>query len=232
MDRTLEPLNLSIVIAAHNHNPTILNPDFLYRNKIVPDGWKLAQGPICTPPMARVSFENGTVIEAQFDKLIFTDGNPQNIPEASSLGQVALKYVETLPHVSYAAVGVNPHGYVSCDSDESVRLFMMEKLISSGPWREAGDKPVHASVSLIYAFGDCRCTLSIDEWRFRPGELANETPVISFRANFHRDLAGQSHDEKLDYLRKTICNWRQDYDAFCGIIRDNFLKEADPCIQQ
>lgn len=232
MDRTIEPLNLSIVVAAQNHNPTILNPDFLYRNEIVPGGWKLAQGPICTPPMSRVAFENGTVIEAQFDRLIFTEGNPENIPEGTCLGQVALKYVQTLPHVSYAAVGVNPHGYVSCESDDSVRLFITRKLISSGPWREAGDKPVRASLSLIYAFGDCRCTLSVDEGRFRPRELANEIPVISFRANFHRELVGESHDEKLDYLSKTIGNWRQDYDAFCTIVRDNFMREADPCIRQ
>jgi len=62
---------LGIVIVAQNHNPTILNPDFLKRNKIVPENWELACPPICLPPVARVSFTKGVNIFSQPERIIF-----------------------------------------------------------------------------------------------------------------------------------------------------------------
>jgi hypothetical protein len=36
----LVPHWVNVVILAKFHNPSILNPDFLERNEIVPEGWK------------------------------------------------------------------------------------------------------------------------------------------------------------------------------------------------
>lgn len=231
MEKTLQPQILTIVIVAHNHNPTILNPDFLYRNKIVPDDWKKAEDPICTGPLARVIFQNGIAIEAQFDKLLFREADTAAIPEKTPLGQIAVRYVDTLPHVTYGPVGINPHGYVECDSEEQMRLFLTSTLLSDGPWREVGDEPPHAGVRLVYKIGDCRCALSIEEARVRSGEGANEKPALLFKANFHREVTGPSQDQKLDYLRTVIRDWRRDYERFQQIVGENFLKELGPCLQ-
>lgn len=231
MRRILQPESLSVVVVAQNHNPTILNPDFLYRNAIVPDDWKRAEDPICTPPLARVIFDNGIGIEAQFDKVIFTERDATKIPDRTPLGDVALKYVKTLPHVTYGAVGINPHGFVECDSDEEARLFLTATLIANGPWRKVGDEPAHAALRLIYTFGDCQCILSIEQARARSGKESSRKPVITFRANFHRTLAGESHNQQLDYLYELIRNWRKDYDLFHQIIGTTFLKEDELCGQ-
>jgi hypothetical protein len=225
----LQPETLSIVVVAEKHNPTILNPDFLYRNQIVPEDWKQVQDPICTPPLARVVFESGVGIETQFDKVIFTERDATSIPEGTVLAEVALRYIGTLPHVSYRAVGINPHGFVECDSEEAVRLFLLGTLIGEGPWRKVGDKPPHAAVRLIYTFGDCQCTLSVEEARARPGEGGAQKPVVTFRANFHRALAADSHNRQLDRLLQVIRGWRNDYELFERIVGETFLREAEAC---
>jgi hypothetical protein len=43
MDKTLALYELAVVLVARNHNPTILNPDFLKFNGMVPDNWELNQ---------------------------------------------------------------------------------------------------------------------------------------------------------------------------------------------
>ena len=53
---------LTIVIVAENHNPTILNPDFLKFNDIVPKEWDMGQPPLCTPPISQVEYKNGIKI--------------------------------------------------------------------------------------------------------------------------------------------------------------------------
>jgi hypothetical protein len=44
--------DLTLVVVARNHNPTILNPDFLKSTHIVPEHWELAAPPFCVEPVA------------------------------------------------------------------------------------------------------------------------------------------------------------------------------------
>jgi len=65
----------SVVIAAQNHNPTILNPDFLIRNEIVGADWKLAQAPVCVEPFAQVQYTNGVSVLSELQKIVFTQSS-------------------------------------------------------------------------------------------------------------------------------------------------------------
>ena len=73
MNKTVITEELSIVVVARNHNPTILNPDFLRYNEIVPPDWELAGPPVCVELMAQVAYSNSVKIVSQFDKVIFTE---------------------------------------------------------------------------------------------------------------------------------------------------------------
>jgi len=65
MPKRLIISELAIVVAAQNHNPTILNPDFLKHSQIVPKEWVLREPPLCTEPLARVAYTNGVTLVAQ-----------------------------------------------------------------------------------------------------------------------------------------------------------------------
>lgn len=73
MRKKLVIQELAIVVVGKNHNLTILNPDFLKTNGIVPDEWQLAVSPVSVDPLAQVIFQNGLSIVAQFDKVIFSE---------------------------------------------------------------------------------------------------------------------------------------------------------------
>lgn len=64
-------LEFSVVVVANDHNPTILNPDFLERQQIVPQtwGWKVADPAITTPPFAMVVYDSGVTVSVEPNKL-------------------------------------------------------------------------------------------------------------------------------------------------------------------
>ncbi|MBX9255406.1 hypothetical protein H1Q63_15930, partial [Desmonostoc muscorum CCALA 125] len=56
MNQSLNIQEMAIAIAAKQHNPTILTPDFLKYSGIVPNNWELAKPPIITDAAAQVVF--------------------------------------------------------------------------------------------------------------------------------------------------------------------------------
>ena len=69
----MEPdlLQFSIVVRGESHNPTVLNPDFLAIQGIIPHawGWKVQQKVITTPMVAMVEYANGVSLQVQPETL-------------------------------------------------------------------------------------------------------------------------------------------------------------------
>lgn len=212
----LEIQEISIVVVAQNHNPTILNPDFLKFNEIVPKDWELAAPPICVEPMAQVTFKNGVSIIAQFDKVIFAQAIHDKNAEELLIPNIARKYIETLPHVNYASVGINPKGHIVF-AENKVQEYLVETFLADGPWREIGESPVKASIKLAYTLDKCKCALTIDEAILQaPEKLA--TSILLLAANFHHDIAGAAKKEKLSDLFNIIDSWKIDFEMFKEIV--------------
>ncbi|MBM4300225.1 MAG: hypothetical protein FJ121_01660 [Deltaproteobacteria bacterium] len=212
---------LSIVVVARNHNPTILNPDFLKYNKIVPTDWELAGKPICADPVAQVTFSNGVNIVSQFDKVIFSEVLRDKKPGDVAIPGIAQKYVETLPHVDYRAVGINPKGHVVFTDEAEVQRYIVDNLLAPGPWRQFDEISVKAAIKFIYALKDCQLSLTIEEGKLQVQDSL--LPVALFAANFHHDLAGESKEEKLKNLSKILDEWEKDLNLFREMVNERFL---------
>src|SRR4030043_307057 len=102
--------NFSIVVLAQAHNPSILNPDFLKNNNIVSPTFT-PKTVVCSMPVAQVVYDEGISILAEFERLQFIDTIPERIPGGSPIPEIAVRYVDTLPHVRYTAVGINFIGH-------------------------------------------------------------------------------------------------------------------------
>ena len=65
----------SVVVVANDHNPSILNPDFLERQGIVQEGWgwTVMGSAITTPPFATVSYDSGVTVSVESNRLQVTD---------------------------------------------------------------------------------------------------------------------------------------------------------------
>src|SRR2546428_392286 len=104
-------IQFSVVVVGEAHNPTILNPDFLAIREIVPKewGWEVLSPAITTPPFAIVRYTNRVSITVEHGKLQVADLGVGDDPTGSKAAEIARRYVNTLPHVRYTAVGINFH---------------------------------------------------------------------------------------------------------------------------
>lgn len=206
-DNKMRPrlIQFSAVVVAKDHNPSILNKDFLAFQKIVPEDWELAQT-ISTPPFAQVRYDNGVAITVEQNKLQVTDLGVEDDPLASKAPDIAAAYVKTLPHVRYLSVGLNIQTAIEMTSPET---YLKNRFLASGPWDDAEHLVAAAGFRLVYRMPDaCRLTLSLDAGEGeRTGNERKITMVIA-NANFHRQCEGYpATDQVLEHLKHGPEDW-------------------------
>lgn len=200
-------LEYSVVVVANDHNPTILNPDFLDRQDIVPAewGWKVAGNPITTPPFAVVPYDNGVTVTVETNRLQVT--HARGTPESSKILGMARKYVEILPHVRYSAVGIN---FRSLAEHAEPNAFLKERFLKSGRW----DSDAHAlqgmGLKFVYLLDEARINLTMDSWvstEISEGQSKESSGVLVY-ANFHSDCHGYpTADQAIAHLSNAEKNW-------------------------
>ncbi|MCC5615426.1 hypothetical protein LC605_10150 [Nostoc sp. CHAB 5836] len=223
MSQTLITQEFGIIIAAKNHKPTILNPDFLFYSGIVPTEWELARQPIYTQSLSQVAFTNGIVIIAEPTRVMFIEAIENKTVEEIAIAAIAKKYVEALPNVEYEAVGINPRGYVAFEKNlDAARLFITETLLSAGSWQEAGTAPVRATLNLAYTLERGPFYLSVNEAALRnPDETS--TPIVLFSGSFSYEVKSETPVERKNSIHQGIDNWQADLLAYQEIISNKFL---------
>lgn len=229
MNQNLVVPELVIVIAAKNLSPTILTPEFLKYSGIVPADWELARAPICTAGGSQVTFTNGLSIVAQAQRVMFASALDSKVATDITAAEIARKFVQTLPHMEYFAVGFNPRGYAIFDSSpEAAGKYISETLFSPGAWQEVGTEPMRATVNLAYTLERGVFYLSVNEATLRqPDETT--APIVLFSGNFSYDLTDKNGEEKLASLYQAIENWQADFDIYKNIVNTKFLASlAEP----
>lgn len=232
MSKRVVVRELSIVVLGNDHNPTILNPDFLKVNNVVPNDWELAEPPVCAHPVASVSFNNGVRIVANINRITFAE-----LFELTGDGEVetpgiAHRYIETLPHVEYRAVGINPKGHVVFETLNDAKNWFMSKFLQDGPWRMFNGQPADGAVKIIYTL-DARTTLSLTAdvgtltWQTDKDKDKEEIHVVTFAANVHHDLVGESTKERLSNAVEVIDGWEKDRNIFQTIVDDLILESKE-----
>ena len=204
-------LQFSIVIIAADHNPTILNPDFLRMQDIVPDTWNwgLASPPIVTPPFATVQYESGVSISVESNKLQIAD--TKATPQESKIVEIAKQYVQVIPHVRYTAVGIN---YRSAIEVEDADTTLKSRFLKEGPW-DSDDNPMESvGLNFVYPVESGRLVLSLDSGTVSDTSQGadKKKSVIITNANFHRDLDSSNmptSNQVADDLDKYLDDWQR-----------------------
>ncbi len=137
MPSQLQIPQLSILVLARNHNPSILTPDFLKINQIVDDNWQVGS-PILTPEqiyqVVSSSFDNNNFqttfkrlleLKEEEDELEFPDDEEIYTPTEFALSGSIDLLIEL-----YFLLGENfPLGYASVDSRGGVNLVWKNRLM-------------------------------------------------------------------------------------------------------
>lgn len=186
----------SIVVVAADHNPTILNPDFLIRQNIVDEGWgwNLSASPVTTPAFASVEYDSGISIIVDPNKLQVVDNTPAE-PNDSKFTDIIKNYMGALPHVKYKAIGINFE--VMIPTDES-RNFMKEHFLN--PKVKQEDELVTIGVRFVYqGEGYEKFVLNIDAGVKDPKFQDDNRPsnVIIAKGNFHRECSSEACAEDI-----------------------------------
>lgn len=222
LDKIVEIREFSIVVVADNQSPTILNPDFLKYNHIVPAEWELAMPPICTPPISQVVFKNGFNIVAQADKVTFwqpldAENLLINVPEVSQ------KYVEALPYISYRAIGINLTGHVVADKEEDTQNFILHNLIAPGNWKNFQGYAPDVLVQFVYRLENGTLMIAVQRGIIQENPENGASHILIFAGNFHRDVSGISNEEKFQYVKEAIQSWETGVNTFKSLVEEIFL---------
>ncbi len=181
-----EIVNASIVVLAEEHNPTILHPSFLAKERIVDEDWGLKEPPVCTPPYSRVHYSNGILFVVELNKLQVIDTTPSEDPADWQIHKLISTYIQSLPHVRYTAVGMNLEGFLPCSSPE---VFLIDRFLKKGVWDSDSFDLKTLGIDFVYEVEDSRLRLSCDSGRIRTDEKPAKRGGIVIRANYHSDLS-------------------------------------------
>lgn len=199
-------IQFSTVVVGQMHNPSILNPDFLATNAIVQPAWAWeVSETITTPPFATVRYSSGIAVTVEFNKLQVTDVNSSD-PTASKAAEIAAAYVKTLPHVRYAAIGMNFQSILELASPEG---FLRDRFIKPGPWHGPKHQLSAAGIRLVYTLPDAgRVTLSLDAGEAQRSDEPSKKKVLVANANFHRDCDEHpAHPQVAKYFSNVAEAW-------------------------
>ncbi|MBD2519164.1 hypothetical protein H6G93_30230 [Nostoc sp. FACHB-973] len=218
---------IAIAIAAKQHNPTILTPDFLKYSGIVPSEWELARQPIVTNTGSQVVFQNGINIIAELNRIIFVESIATKEAQEVEIPVIASKYLETLAQADYQGISINFRGHVLFDQQQNTaRDYILKTLLNPGPWQEFGKAPVQAATRFLYTLEDAQMTLDINEAGLQLPDK-KVVPIVLFTANFGHAIASQESNQRLAAITQVISNWQIDLETYKEVVNTKFLNSVN-----
>ncbi|MZR29621.1 hypothetical protein [Sneathiella litorea] len=150
-DTSIKFVSCDVVVLASNHNPSILNPDMLKNNHIVPMEWEVSET-ITTPPLSLVQFKNGISIRVEERKLTVSENYSDSSQFEKSAGAIAQDYVTKLSFTNYTDLGLNWAAVI--ERQEPVK-WVSDRFYVPGKWK-----------SEPYEMIGCEATFSFDCGQF------------------------------------------------------------------
>lgn len=230
MVNKLQITRLGVVILARNHNPSLLNPDFLKINKIVESDWEVTSPSFTTDTLSQVIYKNGVRIIVQPDQIAFDQLIKDGYSEDKVLLQnVILKYLDVLPHVNYQSIGINPMGHIIFEAQEDLDDYFCNYLLRPGDWKNFSGEQPSLSGTFTYTFDDHQINISLEAvYISEKRDDDNPQLGILFKGNVNRDFElDMKPENKLKLLRERVSLWSKDFNCYISLINNCFLNQED-----
>lgn len=198
----------SQVVVGDSHNPSILNPDFLLVNQVVPSSWRsLVRDPITTPALSVVRFDNGVSITVEMNKIQVVDTLQAGEDLGSKVPDLTTKYVQLLQHVRYTAVGNNFQYMLFVDNPEGL---LMGKFLREGNWNCVPAKLDSIGLKFVYRIDPIgQLLLSFDVAEVMDTKGGGRQKVVLCNANFSRDCNPTTPAlNSVDHLQRFNEDWK------------------------
>ena len=200
-------VELSVVLVATSNNPSIINRDFLIHNEIVGKDCPLREDSLATPVFSQVAFEGGVTVRADPDRVMFIQSTSEVRLTNIICADMAERYVRTVPHVPYRAVGINPKFHLGMD--EATSGSVANALKDRGSWLSYKDSEPEIQLKAIYPFSSRKIIMDVlgATRRLRNGQ---GVPGLLFTGNIHRDLGQTTQQGRIEALVSIIRSWEND----------------------
>lgn len=220
---------IGIVIAAQDLTPIMMSQDFLKFSGIIPKDWELSQQPILNPNAAQLNYTNGVSITAQPRTITISETLSNKKLENIVIPEIAIKYIEKLPHAEYLGMSFSPKLLVPFPQNPgAVRQYITGRLLGSGSWKNIGKAPVQAGINLMYFLDHCQLSINIAEARLQQPQKASMAAILfsgSFNYNITQEVAAE---EKINQLKRGLSFWQTDLNNFRDLVINRFLAASEP----
>ena len=207
-NESFKVVGVSAVLVANQHNPTIMNPDFLRSKEIAKPEWEAIEA-FSSSVFTRIGYSNGVFFTVDQNRCIIeqrVDGEFKSSYEAHNC---AKKYAEVLEHTPYTAFGLNSNLLMP---NEQPSDWLKSRFLRSEEW--PGDiEPTnlvfrHVQDSVTYQF-----SLNI-------GQSAEKEDSITIQCNFHFNI--QNSSNKVKEISNTVQNLEK-YQGFLLSMLDRYF---------
>jgi hypothetical protein len=211
-------VQFSIIVVGKDHNPSLINPDFLERLGIIDEnwGWSRAGDSITTPPFATVPYDSGVTVTVETNKLQVID-QAGLIPLESHVTEIVKRYIEVLPHIPYQAVGINFSGAVTM-ADPGI--YLKKHFFREGKWDTAEHPLESVGLKFMYPLAAGRAVLTMDE-AHKVGNKDEEAILVN--VNFHRDCvkAESANDQIANFIQNIAVDWDYYLNLVSNVLDDD-----------
>lgn len=214
----VEKLNVSVVVLAREHNPSILHPAFLSSQGIMPESEELAGSPLCTPPLSVVKYKSGISFSVEKNKFQVLQSPPPEDWKNSKVPQLAILYIKSLPHVNYTAVGIN---FSVLLKPENPERYLVEKFLDKAKTEKGGLRLKTAGLRLVYPLEEAVLNLTCEPGELESGADPGARQVkkgVIVNGNYHQVL---KENAKVGDASAAISG----YGKFCAHFEEKVLKE-------
>ena len=180
MTKALSVDQVGVVLAARVHNPSIINPDFLKANRIVPADWVVKQT-ITSPGFAQTSFENGVGLIVDENRCVIKEHIAGDFRNTYFAHSIAAAYIKTLPHVPYRQIGLN---WLLNLPKRNPKPWLSKRFLKPGNWLKSHPAIAGAAIRFETEFNGSTCFLEISSGESR-GQNQEKTSTVIINANFH-----------------------------------------------
>ena len=193
---------VSVVVTAKFHNPSILNRDFLVLQGIVPGDWEVKES-VITPPVSVVRYGNGIDWTVDQSRLEVVEKCGGEFRDEYVVHRLVDAYLEKLPHVPYRSLGLNCK--VSMAINDS-RHWITDRFLKQGAWLDGEPRVLSMMPKFAVDASDAVCHIALNDATIERLGGGHES-AVAIDCNVHHagpvDVSG---------MRDAIARWpaRQD----------------------
>lgn len=191
-NESFKVIGVSAVLLANQHNPAIMNPDFLRNKGIAKPEWK-AGVTIATIPLSRIEYSNGVFFTVDQNRCVIEQRVNGEFKSSYEAHNCAKKYAEVLEHTPYTAFGLN---WDLLMPNERPGDWLKNRFLRPGEWQS----DIEPTSLVFRRLQDS----AIYQFSLNIGQSAENEDSIILQCNIHFDI--QNSPNKVEEISNAVQN--------------------------